>query len=254
MNKQTIMNSYYNRKTNISCIERFCEAYPLYSSKLPLIPEFLKDTSSKKESKTTKTREDSSPEMSVVQTVSLVSGFSRVKTDDMLCKEILRKRKDHKVFSKLEKDDLKERKWYFIEDSTKNIKGPFNAEEMDQFFQIHKINPQTKIKRKLEDHDYFFLSVLVKRYYKSVLVQKFNLETKNLEISNKLKRFKKGEVKFIKLKNREKFDPVCREERTLSLLTRPNLIYLNDMLPEDSDDDEEDEHCYSRLRSQTLFK
>ena len=79
----------------------------------------------------------------------------------MLCKEILRKRKDHKVFSKLEKDDLKERKWYFIEDSTKNIKGPFNAEEMDQFFQIHKINPQTKIKRKLEDHDYFFLVVFV---------------------------------------------------------------------------------------------
>ena len=41
-----------------------------------------------------------------------------------------------------------------------------------------------------------------------------------------------------------------REERTLSLATRPNLVYLTDMLPADSDEDED--HCYSRLRANTL--
>lgn len=41
-----------------------------------------------------------------------------------------------------------------------------------------------------------------------------------------------------------------REERVLSEAIRPNLIHLGDMLPEASD--EEDDHAYYRLRSNTL--
>ena len=48
----------------------------------------------------------------------------------------------------------------------------------------------------------------------------------------------------------EEFTPHIREEWILSSAVRPKLIFLGDMLPENSD--EEEEHCYSRLRANTM--
>lgn len=250
MNRQNLLDSYYNREKNISCVNRFCREYPFYSSKTALTPEFLLKT--KKRNSNKKTKAESHLESSVSQTVSFITGLSRAKTDSIFYREIILKRKEHKIFSDLEKEDVKEKKWYFIEDHQKKFCGPFSSLEMDKFFHLHKINPKTKIKRKVEDDDYFFLSLLIRRYYKNVLGEKFNFEKKNLYLSNKFSNFRKGEFLIKKAKNRENYEPSLREERTLSLATRPNLIYLTDMLPEDSDEEEDDDHYYSRLRSQTL--
>lgn len=252
MNKQTMIDSYYNRKKNISCVTRFCREYPFYSSKTALIPECILSKKKKKSKISKKTKAESLLESSVSQTVSFLTQLTRVKTDSVFYKEIICNRKEHKIFYELEKDDVKEKKWYFIEDHTKKFCGPYNCLEMDKFFEIHKINPRTKIKRKVEDDDYFFLSVFVKRYYKNILGEKFNFEKKNLSLSNKFSNFRKGGFLIKKIKFRENYEHSLREERTLSLVTRPNLIYLENMLPEQSDEDEDEEFCYSRMRAQTL--
>ena len=68
-------------------------------------------------------------------------------------------------------------------------------------------------------------------------------------LSNKIKRFRKGKIQAKNFKVNEKFQPKNREERVFSLLTKPNLVFLTDMLPET---EENEEGCYSRMRAKTI--
>ena len=244
MHKENIIACYFKRDQKVNCVERFCELYPEFASHEPLQPEFLK-TSLDKETQDLTTKESS-----VTQTLTLVSGMSRIQVDSIIFKEIVVKRKNHPIFLKLETENPKKKKWYFIDDHTKNYMGPYSAEQMNKFFELHRINPRTKVKRRVGDDDYFFFSHMIKRYYKNVLTKDFNLNDKNVSLPNKFSKFQKGEYIVKPIKYRENYQHTQREERTLSLATRPNLVYLTDMLPADSDED--DDNCYSRLRANTL--
>ena len=148
----------------------------------------------------------------------------------------------------MEKENPTDKKWY-IKFQTGIIEGPFDTYEMDEKFQSFKINEKTKIKMKEEDY-YYYLGKYVKRYYKMKLEDKLDLKKAKNKISKKISNFRKGKFIFKKNQDIEEFTPHIREERILSSAVRPKLIFLGDMLPENSD--EEEEHCYSRLRANTM--
>merc|ERR1711976_128072 len=256
MNREKIIASYYKKRKNISFVKNFCAEYPLYSSKYALKPEFDK-LKKKKKNDSPKITKAETLENSMNQTVSFITTLSRISTNNVFYKEIISKRNIHNIFSKLEKENIYEKKWYYIDENNYYINGPFNSLQMDELFKSFKINPKTKIKRKAEDDNYYFLANIIKRYYKRIISKKYNFECKNYSIvSSKFVNFKKGQiVKRIfsnKKKRFELYSTIQRGERTFSLATRPNNIYLKDMLPEDSGEKDNSENFYSRLRAQTL--
>ena len=76
-----------------------------------------------------------------------------------------------------------------------------------------------------------------------------NLQKDQSKLSKKISNFKKGKIKVSKNARLEGFQPKNREERVLSQNIKPNLVFLTDMLPENSD--EEEDHYYVRLRANT---
>ena len=101
-----------------------------------------------------------------------------------------------------------------------------------------------------EEDYYYFLGKYVKRYYKMRVEENLDLKTPKNKISKKIANFRKGKQIFNKKKEIEEFTPHLREERVLSMAIKPKLIFLGDMLPENSE--EEEEHCYARLRANTM--
>ena len=89
----------------------------------------------------------------------------------------------------------------------------------------------------------------VKRYYKKIMEDKLDIQKEQNPLPKKVQRFRKGLKQKHKSSLAEKFHPQIREERVLSTMIRPNLVFLNDMLPLDGEDDSS---CYARLRANTL--
>ena len=91
---------------------------------------------------------------------------------------------------------------------------------------------------------------LIQRYCKTVLREALEMDKEARKLSNKVIKFKKGTTiqpnRFVK----ENFMTKNREERVVSMLPKPTFLHLKDMLPADSDEDEES--CYQRMRANTL--
>lgn len=182
-------------------------------------------------------------------TVSFCSNFSRVGIDKVLYRDILKKRKEHAMFTALEKEDERDdRRWYYIDDKDSSIVGPLTAAEMDQRFQLEVFRENTKVKKKFEE-EYYPLSTIVKRYYKNVLSEKLDLQKGPEPLSNKLVNFRKGETMGKRGKDREIFEQKNRDQRVFSQLVRPQLN-LRNMLP--AGEGEDDDEPYARLRANTL--
>lgn len=248
MNRETII-ACYTKSVAISGIDcALTSRQPNYFSATPLIPEFAKTAPQPTPSLFNKSVKDSA---SLSQTVSFCSTLSRTPMAQIIFKDIMGKREAHPVFSELENQRGEEdTSWYFLSDKDRTIKGPLTTMEMDNRFRLGQINEKTKVKRRDED-DYYFFGRLVKRYYKRVLSQQCDLQTRTTGLSSKVIRFKKG----IALSRKrgfglENFATKNREERVISEIPRPNFLHLKDMLPEESD--EEDESCYKRIRSNTI--
>lgn len=125
--------------------------------------------------------------------------------------------------------------------------GPLNTFEIDQLFLDYTLKKKTKIKQK-NDERYHFLGRFVKRYYKKITEKNQIQEKEITRLPKKVSRFRKGKYERNQNKHIEFYKPKHREERVFSLLTKPNLVFLTDMLPSNSD---EEESCYSRLRAKT---
>lgn len=248
MNREAIIACYTNAVAIPGLNRAFISKHPNYASKTPLLPEFITNSPQPGTSQFNKSVRDSA---SISQTVSFCSTLSRTPMAKIIFKDIMGKREAHSVFSELENQSGEEQsKWYFIDDRDRSIRGPFSSGEMDDRFRLKQINERTKVKKR-DDDDYYFFGRLVKRYYKRILSQQCDIETKNTGLSSKVFRFKKG-VALSRKKGLglENFATKNREERVISEIPRPNFLHLKDMLPEESD--EEDESCYKRIRSNTI--
>lgn len=180
------------------------------------------------------------------QTVSQCSKLSRITMDMAVYRGIFINRDTHNIFSYID-EDINISQWFYIS-SSGDVKGPFDSFEMDSKFKDLTINDITKLKRDCDD-DYFPLSRLVKRYYRNVLAYKHTDPQRASNLSNKMIRFRKGTITSSKRFKPERLEINGREERVVSALPRPTLVFLNNAV-NSSDDDSEP--CTSRVRSQTL--
>ena len=246
MNREAIIACCY-KAVKIPHLDRtFISLHPDMSSETKQEPEFKLQN----ESLNSLNFNDRSMKDSLTNTVSFCSTLSRTPMDRVLFRDILKRRKNYHVFSDLEKDDTETKKWYYIEERNHSYHGPLSCTEMDQRFHLGQINEKTKVKVR-DDDDYYFFGRLVKRYYKNVISQQLDLQSHSTALSNKVFRFKKG-VALSKTKRKvENFQTKNREERVVGMLPKPNFLHLKDMLPEESDEDEES--CYRRIRSNTMM-
>lgn len=192
--------------------------------------------------------------------VSHCSSFSRVTVDRNLFLGILRKRKEHALFSGLEPANAPGTLWFYLDDRDNNLLGPFSAPEMDRRFHLELLSEGTKIRRKL-DEGFRPLSFFVKSYYKNVICEKHDMSHPSKCLKTKMVRFQTDE----ELPNRRKRmsdapKPLNREERFFSQTVRP-LHSLQHMipseedeidLPQEEDDDGDETAICSRERSTTL--
>lgn len=256
MNRQTILAIFCRPRPTLPFIEDFCLRYPEFMSNEPIEAEFLHADSSSPGLVLTSNMgnnriEEASNDnkSSINNTVSFCSNFSRVPVDRMMYRDILKKRKEHPLFTALEKeDDADTRYWYYTDDKDGSIIGPMTSAEMDQRFQLEVFKEGTKMKKKFEE-EYYTLSVLVKRYYKNVLSETLDIQKAPTQLSNKVAKFRKGEAPTKKLKEKEVFEQKNREERYFSHAVKP-LVNLRNMLP--AGEDEDGNEPYSRLRANTL--
>ena len=246
MNREAIIACCYKAIKIPHLDRRFIDLYPDYATATKQEPEFKVQN----ESLNSFNFNDRSVKDSLTNTVSFASTLSRVPMDRILFRDILKRRKNYYVFSDLEKEDTEAKKWYYIDERNHTYFGPFSCTEMDQRFHLGQINERTRVKVR-DDDDYYFFGRLVRRYYKNVLSQQLDINSHSTALSSKVFRFKKG-IALTKTKKRmENFQTKNREERVVSMLPKPNFLHLKDMLPEESD--EEEESCYRRIRSNTLM-
>jgi hypothetical protein len=185
---------------------------------------------------------------SINNTVSFCSNFSRIPVDRVLYRDVLRKRKEHKIFLELESEECYADKiWYYIDDKDSKIIGPLTPIEMNERFELEAFKETTKMKRKYEE-DYYKLSILVTRYIKNVLSEKLDLHKEPAPLSNKVSRFRKGEAMIKHKKEKEVFEHKHREERFFSQAVKPNLLDLKRLMPVDPDQEESE---FSRMRANT---
>ncbi len=246
MNRDTVIACYHKAVKPVNFDSIFTNKYTDYSSIEPLVPEFAKTRLVEQAPKPNKSVMGGS---SIDNTVTFCSTLSRITIDKVILQDIMKKRSGHSIFVSIEKENIKEKKWYYIDDANESINGPFNCIEMDERFQLHKLNQKTKVKTKEED-DYYHFSKLINRYYKNVLKEQYEIDKGPSQLSNKVKKFKKGVAMLNNKWVKENFETKNREERVVSMLPRPTCLHLKNMLPEDSD--EEEESIYQRLRANTL--
>lgn len=180
------------------------------------------------------------------RTVSHCSRLSRVTMDMAIYKGIFSNRDDHNVFSAID-EDVNCSQWFYKLESG-DIEGPYNSFDMDLKFKEHVLTESTKIKRDI-DEEYFTLNRLVRRYYSNVLVHRLNNTRRASNVSSKLMQFRKATIGSTKQPKPKILEIPGREERVVSALPRPRLVFLNNAI-NSSDDDEEP--CPPRMRSQTL--
>lgn len=176
--------------------------------------------------------------------------MTRIQVDKLLLDEIWQKRDLHKVFTTIEKENPSEKKWY-INTQKEEFRGPYNTFEMDQFYQNFKLNKNCKIKT-IEQDNYLPLARYVKRYYKYYAEEQFQMRKTKSKLADNIQKFKKGKVQFVKNREIEYYHKKQRAERVFSFNITPSLIFLNDLLPERFDEQEQGECFYNKLRAQTL--
>lgn len=245
MDRQLLLSVYCQKRTEITAIAEISRKFPELLSEQPLTPEFVLEKQYGGDSSGHKGATDSS---SISTTLSFCSNFSRVTTDQVLYRDILRKRKVHRIFLELvPAEEHGDKDWCYISDKDGRVVGPLSTEEMNRRFELNVFSERTQVKKKSEE-EYYPLSRLVRRYYKTVLMEKLDMKKGPAQLSSKIIRFKKGEAPTKKPKRREVFEPRNRDQRLGSAIVKPTFN-LNHMLPSVLEGDEED--VQPRWRSNT---
>lgn len=102
------------------------------------------------------------------------------------------------------KENLDDKVWHYM-DEKENIFGPFSSNQMNDFFQLHKITDKYRVKKKYVHDDFVSFKILIKRYYKKILAEKMDIDkTRSRALSKKTAEFKKGDL--VKGQNKNKIE------------------------------------------------
>ena len=244
MNETDTRNSFQKAIINKKVIGNLAERFPKYMQNDPILPENLERCENVL--KETSNMEKAS---SIDETISFCSRLSRMTIDRVMFKEIFAKREFHSIFSS-QAENIYKRVWY-MKNQQNTIEGPFTPLEMDDRFKSRKINMKTLIKHKTDD-DYYYLAKLARTYYKNVLSFNHDIEREINNLPNKVVRFRKGFQVSTPEVNLENFAPVCKRERVVSTVPKPNLVFLKngDMSYQDNEEDQ----LHIRLRAKTFAR
>ena len=110
--------------------------------------------------------------------------------------------------------------WYIIRAETENITGPLDADTMDALFRAKEIGEATRVKRK-DDDDYVDFNTYLRRYYKKILEEKFNLAREQKKLPKRVAVFKVGTRLPRKCFEKEEHQIQARNFRVSSTITRP---------------------------------
>ena len=255
MQKEEFSQTFARPRNPTDYVPELCTLIPQIRISQPPAPKFLTDnnigidsahideiynipTSIHNSLPTSNADEQSSDfNSSVTATPSHCSGFSKITVDRDLFLNIMRKRKEHPIFTSLEPLRLSEALWYYLEDREGQELGPFNSEEMNKRFNVELLNEQTQIRQKL-DEQYRPLSFYVKRYYKSVVCNIHNLRRSSVNVPTKTVRFAAEELLPRRAKRMSDAPrPLNREERFFSHATRPRFT-MQHLIPSEEEESE----------------
>jgi hypothetical protein len=237
MNKETILECFFKKRDVVKAMKDLCENYPKYLTKIGLQPANFE----KYETVTSQGRSMFNDQQSSLEkTHSLCSAFSRITIDKTVYLDIIKNRKKHNIFLDLEEEDIKEKKWHY-KDEKDNIFGPYSSEKMNDFFQLYKLTEKFKVKEKHRNDDFIPFKILIKRYYKKILAENLDIEkSRSRTLSKKTQEFRKGDrIKNNNKNKKESFVNQGRVQRVLSDEVKPNLYFLDNIIEEESDSEDD---------------
>ena len=246
MKKETILDCFMKENTKSVSIKNLSQKYKNYFTDAKQLPENFKQSNSQLASNFSR----QSSEMS--ESISFYTALSRLTIEQSLLDDILGNQKNHEPFLTVENDKDENYKWYY-KNSNGEMFGPLKSVEMDSRYKLGKFNKKTKIKTRGDD-SYYPLINLLKRYSKIFKTKNLNIQDEPKKLSNKIKKFKKGE----KSRTRNlmmgpdfngEFVPVGKEDRTRTYAPRPNFD-LNSLLDNDKNQ-KNDEQPNTRERAKT---
>jgi hypothetical protein len=233
MNKDQLIKVYYQNQHLAPKILELSEQYAELLSEEAIAPEFISFL--QKSSDLKKLNNPSQDSTSIADSLSFCSNFSRITMDRFIYSDILNKRKEHKIFIIVENaDSLNEALWYYVDDKSGNISGPYTPSEMTSRFELKILNEKTMIKKKFEE-SYIPLAVIVRRYFKNHLSQKLEIQKPAASLPANVTKFKRGEMPKLPVKRRENYEQRNRESRVFSATVKPSLLELKNLLPGDYD-------------------
>ena len=134
MDRQLLESLYYKQKELRRSFLHLCSRNPEFMSSELIAPEFILQEKLELDQRSLISETSHDPTQSLADTLTLCSNLSRVDTYRVLYKEVFNKRNLHSPFAELEKDTNELLQWFYFEEKTDNLFGPFSSTEMDQRF------------------------------------------------------------------------------------------------------------------------
>ena len=216
MNKEQILECFYRPRAPAPNMDRYCEIYEVYLTPVQQQPANFEVPKNQRPMVHNLARDN----LSVSNTLSICSAFSRISIDRSVYVDIIGNRKKHDIFLTLEQEDPDDRKWHYL-DEREIIRGPFSARQMNDFFIFDKIGDRAMVKESYKDDDFFPLKLLIKRYYKKITAEMDEAKRRKPDLKNRTKLFKKGEYVVPKKKMYENYQNPGRMGRVLTHEVRP---------------------------------
>lgn len=230
MNKEQILEAFYNPRHDLPDMAHYCEIYDVYLTTQKLPPANLDISKSEKPMVRNLPRDNAS----VSNTISICSAFSRISIDRSVYVDIMANRKKHDIFLLLDTEDPDAKKWHYI-DSGEIIRGPFSSRQMNDFFLLNKIDDRIMIKENFKNDDFIPFKLIVKRYYKKITEEVEEAKRRKPDLKNRTRQFKAGEFVPIKKKRMENNHYYGRMDRVLTQEVRPTNLYFLEEAIEDED-------------------
>jgi hypothetical protein len=245
MNKEQILDCYTNPQTPENLTKNLFKQHPSFFRATAYLPENLKPIPSAFSGSQSRMTSE------IEETLSFYTALSRLTIEQSLLDDVQINLANHLPFEAIDESKQENFKWYY-EQKDGGIHGPLNAGEMDSRYQLGRFGKGTKVKTREDDSYYPFINIL-KRYCRILKQEKLDMFNQPKQLSNKIKKFKKGEV----VKKRSfmgmnmvpgEFGMKKKEGRTRTYAPRP-VFDLNSLVkeaekaqkqkldPEDEDDD-----------------
>jgi hypothetical protein len=239
--KNKILECFADSQSPNELITNLSKKYPQFFSKTKNIPENFKAHSNRF------SVFKSNVPSEIDESISFYTALSRLTIDQSLLDDVQVNFRNHSPFETIDEEKDETFRWYYQQNHDE-IYGPLFAHEMDSRYQLGKFNRKTRVKTREDDSYYPFINIL-KRYCKILKSKKLNLDTVPKVLSNKIKKFKKGEVvrkrpQFGLNTISNEFQGPSKETRTRTYAPRPKFD-LNALLKEQEQkggyDDSEDQ-------------